>query len=533
MNPKWRLLDTGYRSCSENIALDKVLLLDRSRGSVPDTLRFFQFKSPCVLTGFYQIAEQEIRLDYCRQQGIEINRRITGGNTAYWDDSTIGWEVVVAGNSPAVPGQSAEAAAKLWQACKHGLARLGIDANCKTSGVIEAAGCQIGWAGGTEYEGIVLYQGYIRVNELNVNRMLRALRLPTEKLKNKAVASVEKSITCVKRIVGETYSKDDVKAALTEGFAQVLGVSLVAGGLTAAEEDLYAANLADVSTANWITGESSQGPARRQELRYTFKEESLINVALLTDERLQEIQAVSFSGDFCAYPLQFIRQLAVRLHGVPVDLQAIRTTIQECFQEHHAHIPGLSPESFSQAIMQALAKREFTGWNVYPDEVNDLCIVGNPSGEDFAAMALQSIPFLLPYCAKKVACKFRYTQGCGRCGQCDIGKAYQLADKYGLEPITIQNFEMLEDQLASLKKKGCQAFIGICCEAFWVKHRHDFERIGLPGILINVDNSTCYDLGKEQAAYEGNFENQTRLKHELIQRILNNFFEHDERLSSA
>ena len=41
-------------------------------------------------------------------------------------------------------------------------------------------------------------------------------------------------------------------------------------------------------------------------------------------------------------------------------------------------------------------------------------------------------------------------------------------------------------------------FVGSCCEPFYGKHRPDFERIGLPGILVDVERSTCYDLGQEK-----------------------------------
>ena len=74
--------------------------------------------------------------------------------------------------------------------------------------------------------------------------------------------------------------------------------------------------------------------------------------------------------------------------------------------------------------------------------------------------------------------------------------------------------------LEQLKQSGTEAFVGSCCEPFYAKHRDDFERIGLPGILVDVDSSTCYELGKEQDAYAGRFENQTYLKLDLLERVV-------------
>ena len=127
---------------------------------------------------------------------------------------------------------------------------------------------------------------------------------------------------------------------------------------------------------------------------------------------------------------------------------------------------------------------------------------------------------LLPYCAKEVECSYRNLQGCEECGRCTVGDAAQMARSFGMNPVTIQNYEELESTLLSLKHSGVKEFIGSCCEPFYGKHRPDFERIGLPGILIDVERSTCYDLGKEKEALKGHFENQTHLNLPLLKRVL-------------
>jgi lipoate-protein ligase A len=147
--------------------------------------------------------------------------------------------------------------------------------------------------------------------------------------------------------------------------------------------------------------------------------------------------------------------------------------------------------------------------------VNDVFTVVKPLAEITACDTL-----LLPYCAKLAGCEYRFQDGCAQCGLCCIGDAYALADKYGLRPVSIQNYEDLEETLEGLKREGAEAFVGSCCEPFYAKHRDDFERIGLPGILVDVDSSTCYELGKEQDAYAGRFENQTYLKLELLERVV-------------
>ena len=70
---KWRLIDTGKRTAAENMCLDEAMLKARGEGIVPNTLRFLQFEPHCALVGFHQCVDQEIRTDYCRLAGIDIN----------------------------------------------------------------------------------------------------------------------------------------------------------------------------------------------------------------------------------------------------------------------------------------------------------------------------------------------------------------------------------------------------------------------------------------------------------------------------
>ena len=87
MAETWRLLDTGPRPAAGNMALDEVVLTARSRDLVPNTLRFLQFAPPCTLVGYHQSVEQEIRIPYCHEHSIEINRRLTGGGGLFWGES--------------------------------------------------------------------------------------------------------------------------------------------------------------------------------------------------------------------------------------------------------------------------------------------------------------------------------------------------------------------------------------------------------------------------------------------------------------
>ena len=99
--------------------------------------------------------------------------------------------------------------------------------------------------------------------------------------------------------------------------------------------------------------------------------------------------------------------------------------------------------------------------------------------------------------------------------------AYEMAEKTGIKPMTIQNFEHLMVTLSEFQSKGINGYIGCCCEGFYSKHQDDFEANRVPGVLLDIEDETCYDLGKEREAYNGSFEKQTTLKLDLLSKLLN------------
>jgi len=46
------------------------------------------------------------------------------------------------------------------------------------------------------------------------------------------------------------------------------------------------------------------------------------------------------------------------------------------------------------------------------------------------------------------------------------------------------------------------------------------EAVPVPGVLVNLDSTTCYDLGKGTDAYKGKFDNKTFLNIELLEKTI-------------
>ena len=121
----WRFLDSKKMSAAENMAIDRVLLTSRSRAWAPDTLLFLEF-TPCALVGYHQSIELEVEEAYCREHGIAINRRITGGGAIYMDEGTLGWAIYADKHTPGIPADPNEMYAHMCESVVRGLSGWGL-----------------------------------------------------------------------------------------------------------------------------------------------------------------------------------------------------------------------------------------------------------------------------------------------------------------------------------------------------------------------------------------------------------------------
>jgi lipoate-protein ligase A len=232
------------------------------------------------------------------------------------------------------------------------------------------------------------------------------------------------------------------------------------------------------------------------------------------------INQVLITGDFFAYPRRAIFDLESLLKNSKASPATIEETVRVYFSNEKPRMPGIQERHLIQAIREAIQKLDLLPHGFDEEETHHLFPVLRPFSEVKKPEIL-----LLPYCAKELDCLYRNQQGCDECGRCSVGEAVQMARSFGMDSITIQNYEDLESTLDRLKRSGVRRFIGSCCEPFYGKHRPDFERIGLPGILVDLESRTCYDLGEERRAFKGQFENQTHLNLPLLQRVLE--YSHD------
>ncbi len=347
MKPAWRVIDTGLRRAAENIALNRALLEARQADEIPNTLRFLRFK-PAALLGFHQSAEQELNLDYCRAQGVEIQRRITGGGAIYFDETQLGWELYLHKRDFCTADMQA-ITRRICEAAACGIQTLGVDAQFRPRNDIEVDGRKIAGTGGAFDGDALMFQGTLLI-QFDVEKMLRVLRISAEKLSGKAITSARERVANLAELLGQAPAMQAVQAAMTRAFADAFGVAFEAGIISPAEQARFDCALAEIDTESWVhLLQHPQSDAPIVEAVQKFSG-GLLRASVAYDCVRQRIKQVWFSGDFFVSPKRTIADLEAALCDMPAT--DCKQRVHAFFNERDVDLLGLQPTDFT-AVMQA------------------------------------------------------------------------------------------------------------------------------------------------------------------------------------
>jgi lipoate-protein ligase A len=347
----WRVIDTGLRSAAQNIALNRALLEARQADEVPSTLRFLRFM-PSALLGYHQSAEQEFNLDYCKANDIAVQRRITGGGAIYFDESQIGWELYLHKRDLGTSEMQA-ISRRICHAAATAISALGVDARYRPRNDIEVDGRKISGTGGAFDGDALLFQGTLLV-DFDIAKMLRVLRIPAEKLSDKAIASARDRVANLRELLGRQPDIGRIRSNLIEAFESEFGVEFHEEELTLSEHARYQVALREIDTADWVNLVSrpvSSMPIVEAARKFPG---GLLHAAVSFDMLTRSIRQVWFTGDIFVSPRRSIADLEAALRDTPAD--RLESRIRAFFAARQVDMLSLAPDDFITVVRLALGQ---------------------------------------------------------------------------------------------------------------------------------------------------------------------------------
>lgn len=225
-----------------NMAIDEAILDARIAGKVPNTIRFYRWKPSAVSIGRFQDVYDQVSLDNCEKEGVEVVRRITGGGAVYHDsDGEITYSVIVKREDLGAEDVTA-AYHKICGGLIKALELLRVKAdfnpgdykNCPNITVNRK---KISGSAQSFKRGTILQHGTLLMS-VNLNRMFTFLRVPWAKTCVELVHVAERKITSLDNETSSEATVQQAYSSLVQGFQQALDIRLLEGTLTKEEQEI-------------------------------------------------------------------------------------------------------------------------------------------------------------------------------------------------------------------------------------------------------------------------------------------------------
>jgi len=181
-----RIIESGLKPARWNVAMTAALAELHATARISDTLRFHRYPA-CVLIGRSQDAGLAADLGYCRREGIEIARRVTGGGAVFMTPETLAWDVIV---DRGATGSLEDITRQIGEGVAAGLSQLGVVARFRPPNDIEIDGRKVSGTSGYASGRSALLQGTVLVTDIAC-AMASALRLSETMLRGKITSLAE------------------------------------------------------------------------------------------------------------------------------------------------------------------------------------------------------------------------------------------------------------------------------------------------------------------------------------------------------
>lgn len=508
--------DSGLQHGIDNALQDQLDLARHAGGDLPDQFRFYRNR-PTASIGRHQVFHHEVRVDYCRDKGIALVRRLTGGGALYLSPEQMGWSLLVDRSAVGERCNLAEILAGFAHAVAAGLQGIGVPARFKAANDLEIDGRKLGSLFVAASGRSILLQGILLL-DADVETMLKVLRTPTEKLSSDGLAAARDRLITLREYLGARVSLQQLHEAVSTGLADALNLPLgdsvpdqkrIHG--RSPEPDLDAVgSLLTEDAPEWHPLAGSHAEALWKCHGATLR----VQAHLVEGQILQ----IGLAGDWHVEPADWPERLQQALTGCPLAEAPDR--VQAFCASHPVDMPGVSAADWQRLLAILADKSALRVKTGLDEQQGNALMLFDPHGVGGQDILRKATVMLVPYCAKPAWCKWRHRDGCPECGLCAVGEAYHMARERNMQVTSIVNYEHLEDTLTKMRESGVESYVGMCCSSFFIKRQRAFRNAGMPAVLMDISGANCYELQQENLAYAGQFQAEAQLDLDALRRVI-------------
>ena len=297
-NPYYNMAFDEY--CLESLPIDEPVF-------------FLWQNKPAVIVGYNQEVNTEVNLDYLKEKGIDLVRRVTGGGAVYHDLENLNYTIV--GRSEDLERDYPEYAALMMKA----LQALGVPATLSGRNDILVEGKKVSGFAKRVCKNRLMVHGTLMYN-VDVDVLTHVLNPSTTKLQSKGIASVRSRVTNLCNYLPELSDIQAFKNRLEE----ILSNNYSDAEYKLSEADL--ANIQQLTDEKFATWEWNYGRSPKATLVHSARLAcGTVEIHLTLAEN--RIASCRFGGDFLGnLPASDVEKA---LTGIPYEVNAIRKCLSK------------------------------------------------------------------------------------------------------------------------------------------------------------------------------------------------------------
>ena len=293
-----------------NMAFDEYCLESLS---IDEPVFYLWQNRPAVIVGFNQEVNTEVNLDYLKENGIDLVRRVTGGGAVYHDLENLNYTIV--GRSEDLERDYPEYASLLAKA----LQTLGVPATLSGRNDILVEGRKVSGFAKRVCKNRLMVHGTLMYN-VDVDVLTHVLNPSTTKLQSKGIASVRSRVANLCEYLPEI---PDIQT-FSQRLEEILSNNYTDTEYQLTETDL--ANIQRLTDKKFATWEWNYGRSPKATLVHSARLAcGTVEIHLTLAEN--RIASCRFGGDFLGnLPASDVEKA---LTGIPYEINEIRKCLSK------------------------------------------------------------------------------------------------------------------------------------------------------------------------------------------------------------
>jgi lipoate-protein ligase A len=310
---------------------------------------------PLASIGYFQDAEQEVDLPYCRQAGIPFMRREVGGGATYLDENQIFYQLIWKKDNPKFPKAIHDIYPWFSEAPVGTYRAFGIETEFRSvNDILTKQGRKIAGEGGGNIGECMVFVGGILL-DFDYQAMSRILKVPDEKFRDKVYKTMEENLTTMRKELGKVPPREEVVAVLKERFEKMVGKLTPASLTPEALEKME-------QIESWMTSEEfllkrtpkiPAGVKIKEGVELYYGLHKARGGLIRTAEEISRgrIEDITISGDFTFFPKERLDGLEGSLKKVPLEEDQIIEKVETFYEEKGIESPGVESKDFATTIL--------------------------------------------------------------------------------------------------------------------------------------------------------------------------------------